>query len=57
MSNNRVIEVFNKFYRVTYWDGYAVNEYYDYKNFNKAFKKFGKFSLKALGNIKKFGIK
>ncbi len=50
-------EIFNKLYRVSYWDGYAVNEYYDYKNFNKAFKKFSKFSSKALNNIDKFGIK
>ena len=44
-------------YRVTYWDGYAVNEFYDYTNLNKALKKFKKFSDKALTNIKKFGIK
>ena len=51
------IEVTDKVYRVIYWDGYAVNEYYDYQNFNKALKKFRKFSDKALTNIKKFGIK
>ena len=44
-------------YRVTYWDGYAVNEFYDYSNLNKAIKKFNKFSQKALDNIEKFGIK
>ena len=44
-------------YRVTYWDGYAVNEYYDYANLNKALKKFNKFTLKAFDNIQKFGIK
>ena len=51
------IEVTDHFYRVIYWDGYAVNEYYDYQNFNKALNKFRKFSEKALINIKKFGIK
>jgi hypothetical protein len=51
------IEVTDNSYRVIYWDGYAVNEYYDYQNFNKALKKFKKFSDKALTNIKKFGIK
>ena len=44
-------------YRVTYWDGYAVNEFYDYANLNKALKKFNKFTLKAFDNIQKFGIK
>ena len=44
-------------YRVTYWDGYAINEFYDYSNLNKAIKKFNKFSQKALDNIEKFGIK
>ncbi len=44
-------------YRVTYWDGYAVNEFYDYSNLNKALKKFNKFTLKALDNIQKFGVK
>lgn len=44
-------------YRVTYWDGYAVNEFYDYSRLNKAIKKFNKFSQKALSNIEKFGIK
>ncbi len=44
-------------YRVSYWDGYAVNEFYDYSNLNKAIKKFNKFSQKALSNIEKFGIK
>ena len=44
-------------YRVTYWDGYAVNEFYDYSHLNKAIKKFNKFSQKALSNIEKFGIK
>tara|TARA_B100000989_G_C19393230_1_gene406638 strand:- start:413 stop:724 length:312 start_codon:yes stop_codon:yes gene_type:complete len=44
-------------YRVTYWDGYAINEFYDYSNLNKAIKKFNKFSQKALSNIEKFGIK
>ena len=38
-------------YRVTYWDGYAVNEFYDYSNHNKALKKFNKFTLKALSLI------
>ena len=51
------IEVTDHVYRVIYWDGYAVNEFYDYQNFNKALKKFKKFSDKALTNIKKFGIK
>ena len=51
------IEATDHVYRVIYWDGYAVNEYYDYQNFNKALKKFRKFSDKALTNIKKFGIK
>ena len=51
------IEVTDNVYRVIYWDGYAVNEYYDYQNFNKALKKFKKFSDKALTNIKKFGVK
>ena len=51
------IEVTDHVYRVIYWDGYAVNEYYDYQNFNKALKKFKKFSDKARTNIKKFGIK
>ena len=51
------IEVNDHVYRVIYWDGYAVNEYYDYQNFNKALKKFKKFSDKARTNIKKFGIK
>ena len=51
------IEITDRVYRVIYWDGYAVNEYYDYQNFNKALKKFRKFSDKALMNIKKFGIK
>jgi len=51
------IEITDHVYRVIYWDGYAINEYYDYQNFNKAFKKFKKFSEKALTNIKKFGIK
>ena len=27
------IEVTDHVYRVIYWDGYAVNEYYDYKKF------------------------
>ena len=44
-------------YRVTYWDGYAVNEFYDYANLIKALKKFNKFTLKAFNNIQKFGIK
>ncbi len=44
-------------YRVTYWDGYAVNEFYDYSNLNKALKKFNKFTLKAINNIQKFGVK
>ena len=44
-------------YRVTYWDGYAVNEFYDYSNLNKALKKFNKFTLKAFDNIQKFGVK
>ncbi len=44
-------------YRVTYWDGYAVNEFYDYENLNKAVKKFKRFTKKAMQNIEKFGIK
>ncbi len=44
-------------YRVTYWDGYAVNEFYDYANLNKALKKFNKFTLKAFNNVQKFGVK
>ena len=44
-------------YRVTYWDGYAVNEFYDYSNLNKALKKLNKFTLKAFDNIQKFGVK
>ena len=44
-------------YRVTYWDGYAVNEFYDYASLNKALKKFNKFTLKAFNNIQKFGVK
>ena len=44
-------------YRVIYWDGYAVNEFYDYANLKKALKKFNKFTLKAFNNIQKFGVK
>jgi len=44
-------------YRVSYWDGYAVNEYYDYASISKAIKKLNKFSIKAVENISKFGIK
>ena len=51
------IQLIEKQYRVTYWDGYAVNEFYDYGNLNKALKKFNKFTLKAFNNIQKFGIK
>jgi len=45
------------FYRVSYWDGYAVNEYYDYKKLSKAIKKLNKFSIKASENVTKFGLK
>jgi hypothetical protein len=51
------VEKYTNFYRVSYWDGYAVNEFYDYQLLNKALKKFSKFSYKALDNINKFGLK
>ncbi len=50
--------VFKKdIYRVTYWDGYGVTEFYDYDNLNKGLKKFLKFVDKAKSNIEKFGLK
>ena len=45
------------YYRVSYWDGYGVTEFYDYTQINKAVKKFFKFITKAKSNIEKFGIK
>ena len=45
------------YYRVSYWDGYGVTEFYDYTQLNKAMKKFIKFITKAKSNIEKFGIK
>ena len=45
------------YYRVCYWDGYGVTEFYDYMQLNKAMKKFFKFITKAKSNIDKFGIK
>ncbi len=45
------------YYRVSYWDGYGVTEFYDYPQLNKAEKKFFKFITKAKSNIEKFGIK
>ena len=51
------IQLFNDYYRVCYWDGYGVTEFYDYANFSKAFKKFTKFLTKSKSNIEKFGIK
>ena len=45
------------YYRVSYWDGYGVTEFYDYPLLNKAVKKFFKFITKAKSNIEKFGIK
>ena len=45
------------YYRVFYWDGYGVTEFYDYTQLNKAMKKFYKFITKAKSNIDKFGIK
>ena len=45
------------YYRVFYWDGYGVTEFYDYTQLNKAMKKFYKFIKKAKSNIDKFGIK
>ena len=61
-ENPDPIEVSIKFidesyYRVSYWDGYGVTEFYDYPNLNKAVKKFFKFITKAKSNIEKFGIK
>ena len=44
-------------YRVIYWDGYGVTEFYDYDNLNKGLKKFFKFIDKAKSNIEKFGLK
>ena len=50
--------IFKKnFYRVTYWDGYGVTEFYDYDNLSKGLKKFFKFIDKAKSNIEKFGLK
>ena len=51
------IQFFNDYFRVCYWDGYGVAEFYDYKNFSKAFKKFTKFLTKSKSNIEKFGLK
>ena len=51
------IQLFNDYFRVCYWDGYGVAEFYDYKNFSKAFKKFTKFLTKSKSNIEKFGLK
>ena len=45
------------YYRVSYWDGYGVTEFYDYSQLNKAYKKFIKFVSKAKSNIDKFGLK
>jgi len=45
------------YYRVSYWDGYGVTEFYDYAQLNKGMKKFYKFIAKAKSNIDKFGIK
>ena len=45
------------YYRVSYWDGYGVTEFYDYPQLNKAVKKFFKFITKAKSKIEKFGIK
>ena len=47
----------NSLYRVSYWDGYGVTEFYDYPQLNKAYKKFIKFVSKAKSNIDKFGLK
>ena len=51
------IQLFNDYYRVCYWDGYGVAEFYDYENLSKAFKKFTKFITKSKSNIEKFGLK
>ena len=51
------IQLFNDYFRVCYWDGYGVAEFYDYKNLSKAFKKFTKFLTKSKSNIEKFGLK
>lgn len=51
------IQLLNNYFRVCYWDGYGVAEFYDYKNFSKAFKKFTKFLTKSKSNIEKFGLK
>ena len=51
------IQLFNDYYRVCYWDGYGVAEFYDYENLSKAFKKFTKFLTKSKSNIEKFGLK
>ena len=51
------IQLFTNYYRVCYWDGYGVAEFYDYKNLSKAFKKFTKFITKSKSNIEKFGLK
>ena len=61
-ENPDPIEVSIKFidesyYRVSYWDGYGVTEFYDYPKLNRAVKKFFKFITKAKSNIEKFGIK
>jgi|TARA_X000000950_G_C13777910_1_gene603848 hypothetical protein len=51
------IQLFNDYYRVCYWDGYGVAEFYDYASLSKAFKKFTKFLTKSKSNIEKFGLK
>ena len=51
------IQLFNDYYRVCYWDGYGVAEFYDYANLSKAFKKFTKFLTNSKSNIEKFGLK
>ena len=51
------IQLFTDYYRVCYWDGYGVTEFYDYANLNKGLKKFFKFVDKAKSNIRKFGLK
>ena len=51
------IQLFNDYFRVCYWDGYGVAEFYDYASLSKAFKKFTKFLTKSKSNIEKFGLK
>ena len=51
------LQFFNDYYRVCYWDGYGVAEFYDYDSLSKAFKKFTKFLTKSKSNIEKFGLK